>query len=65
MISIDRHVELSSSITNTKFVFTVIKYGSMSQGKIGFNNLQVNILKKIYFYNKKIFFLNSATMGWY
>ncbi|CAM2716433.1 unnamed protein product [Rotaria socialis] len=35
-----RHIELSSSITNTKFIFTIIKYGSMSQGKIGFNTLQ-------------------------
>ncbi|CAF4015477.1 unnamed protein product [Rotaria sordida] len=35
-----RHIELSSGVTNTKYVFTIIKYGSMSQGKIGFNTLQ-------------------------
>ncbi|CAF2409567.1 unnamed protein product [Rotaria sp. Silwood2] len=35
-----RHIELSSSITSTKFVFTIIKDGSISQGKIGFNTLQ-------------------------
>ena len=27
-------------MTNAKFVFTVTKYGLMSQGKIGFNTLQ-------------------------
>ncbi|CAF1205720.1 unnamed protein product [Adineta steineri] len=35
-----RHIELSSSVTNAKFVFTVVQYGSMPQGKIGFNTLQ-------------------------
>lgn len=36
-----RHVELSSGVTNSKFIFTLMKYGSMSAGKIGFNTLQV------------------------
>ncbi len=53
LFCIHRHIELSSNVANAKFVFTVINYGSMSQGKIGFNNLQVNIIRKKFFFGKK------------
>ena len=36
-----RHIELSSTVSATKYVFTTTKYGLMTQGKIGFNTLQV------------------------
>ncbi|UJR28787.1 hypothetical protein I4U23_010013 [Adineta vaga] len=35
-----RHIELSSNVTPTKYVFTVTKYNAMPQGKIAFNTLQ-------------------------
>ncbi|CAM4854521.1 unnamed protein product [Rotaria socialis] len=35
-----RHIELSSNVTTTKYIFTIEKYGPMPQGKIGFNTLQ-------------------------
>jgi hypothetical protein len=41
LLSFHRHIELSSSVTNIKFVFTTVPYGAMPQGKIGFNTLQV------------------------
>jgi hypothetical protein len=41
LLCFHRHIELSSSVTNIKFVFTTVPYGSMPQGKIGFNTLQV------------------------
>jgi hypothetical protein len=44
-----RHIELTSTVANTKYIFTTIKYGSMAQGKIGFNTLQV----RYYFFEIK------------
>ncbi|CAF1344258.1 unnamed protein product [Adineta steineri] len=35
-----RHIEVSSSVSPAKFIFTITKYGLMPQGKIGFNTLQ-------------------------
>ncbi|CAF0927818.1 unnamed protein product [Rotaria sordida] len=35
-----RHIELSSNVTAIKYIFTITKYASMPQGKIGFNTLQ-------------------------
>ena len=48
-----RHIEISSHVANQKFVFTTVPYGSMSQGKIGFNTLQVRLFK--IFQSKKQF----------
>jgi len=39
-----RHIELSSNVSSTKYVFTITKYGLMPQGKIAFNTLQVRLL---------------------
>ncbi len=39
-----RHIELSSNVSATKYVFTITKYESMAQGKIGFSKLQVRLL---------------------
>jgi len=41
LVCFHRHIELSSNVTNIKFVFTTVPYGAMPQGKIGFNTLQV------------------------
>ncbi len=38
-----RHIELSSNVSATKYVFTITKYESMAQGKIGFSTLQVRL----------------------
>lgn len=35
-----RHIELISSVSSTKFVFTITPYKSLPSGKIGFNTLQ-------------------------
>lgn len=39
--SFKRHIELTSPINNVKYIFTTVKYAAISQGKIGFNTLQV------------------------
>lgn len=37
-----RHIELSSNVASSKFVFTVTPFGGMPQGRVGFNTLQVS-----------------------
>jgi hypothetical protein len=44
MFFLYRHIELSSNVSTSKYVFTITKYGLMAQGKIAFNTLQVRLL---------------------
>jgi len=38
---VNRHVELISSVSTSKYVFTIKPYPALPSGKIGFNTLQV------------------------